>query len=126
MSVTIPYGNKGPDCRVRFTKRLAHELHELCAGRYVVTLDMLRIAISEFEPLRSFVSDARSVKSGFTANLGLYDKSLLTTLRIALRAIERFCPHNQVKKAARSRRLSIDDYLGLSAVDRLADVVKAG
>jgi hypothetical protein len=125
MSTNVPYGNKGPDCRVRFTGRLGHELQELCAGRYVVTLKDLRIPISEVEPFRSFVQEARGVKSGFTANLGLYAKDLLGNLRLALKAIEHYCPHTQVKKAARSRRLMIDDYLGLSVVDRLADVVKA-
>jgi hypothetical protein len=122
----IPYGNKGPDCRVRLTQRLAWELSQLVSGYYPTNATKLGIPPDQFEALRTFVREARSVDTGFTMNLGTYEEHVLLSIRKLLKAVERYCTHTQVKKAARDRRDAFDDYLGLSAVDRLADVVKAG
>lgn len=122
--MNVPYGNEGPDCRVRFTKRLAWELSQLVTGSYPIKLNRLSIPPDQWEPLRMFVLEAKSVDTGFTANFGQIKRPCLDAIRLALRAVEHYCPHTQVKKAARIRRTAIDDYLGLSAVDRLSEIVK--
>ena len=118
----VPYGNKGPDCRVRLTGRIGYELNQLMSGSYRVGLSDLKVPPDYFEPLRKIISEARSVETGHTMNLGLYDPLVLEALRRCLKAVERYCGHTQVAKAARKRRTALDDYLGVSAVDRLAEI----
>ena len=123
MSNHIPYGNKGPDLRVRFTKRLAFELRNLVNGRYPRRATPPALPPDVLDELRRFVLELSAAGTGVTVNLGIWSHDVVVAVRLCLASIESFCTHTQVKLAAKKRRRIVEDYLGLSAVDRLAEVI---
>jgi len=121
--MSTPYGNKGPDRRLRLTARISYELRLLIGGGgYTINLSDLKIKLHLVEPLWKLVQETTHAATGITINLGLYDPAELHALRKLFQAIERYCCHSQVARAAKSRRRVIDTYLGISAVDQLGEV----
>lgn len=119
MSGFIPYGQHGPDRRFKITPRLGRELDRAANGLYLKSV----IDDGDLIWLRQITLDALGCPSGTTVNLGIYTPKEVELLRDVLRTIEQRCCHDQVQAAAKRRRYIIDDYLGVSAVDRLGDVM---
>ena len=120
--MSIPYGNKGPDFRIRLTARLGSELRLMIRGGYTTNMADLKIAPHLVEPLLKICQETTHTTTGITLNLGLYEREVLHALRKLFQVIERYCCHVQVARAAKARRRAVDTYLGISAVDQLAEV----
>ncbi len=116
----IPYGNVGPDCKIRFTRRLAHELRNVVRGHHPDSIEA-----ADWNQVYKIMSEARSLAgstSRLTVNLGRYQPEVLVALREALILVEKTNTHVQIYTSAHARAEEIADYLDISAVERLGEI----
>lgn len=119
----IPYGNIGPDYKIRFTKRLAFEVqvrirnHGKNCPENVETDDWYEVG--------KILDGAKSLAgrtSRLTVNLGKHQPEVVNALREALIRVEKSSTHIQIYQSAHLRAEEIADYLNISAIERLGEV----
>lgn len=121
MDKSVPYGNIGPNYKIRFTRRLAHELRNvICAGGRPESVDPGDW--NEAHTLMQAARDLAGRTSRLTVNLGKCQPEVLVALREALILVEKTSTHVQIYTSAHARAEEIADYLDISAIERLGEI----
>jgi hypothetical protein len=116
----IPYGNIGPDHRMRFTKRLAMEVRTVSRQS-----PPEGVHPSDWDEVLTLMETARALPdrtSRLSVNLGKLQPEVCAALREALMIVAKENTHVQVYQSAHSRAEEIANYLDISAIERLADL----
>jgi len=116
----------GPNHKLSLSARILGELDRLFDQKFAAQGGLCPDSADgpQASKLMDLAGRRRSTNSRYVQNLGDFDYATNLALRDCLKVVLRLCVHAQVKKAVSKKIVEIEDYLGISAIDRLGDLVR--
>lgn len=120
------YGMKGESKRLRLSRRMLDELSKLLNDKRVSEGGKVPNTVTDkaAEELCELSDRRRDTESRYVVNLGTLEPVTVQALRECLLVVAGSCCHIQVQKACVKKAAEIAEYLNLSAVDRLGDIIR--
>lgn len=120
------YGMKGESKRLRLSRRMLDELSRLLDDTPMADGGKVpdSVVAAAADELIELSGRRQGTKSRYVVDLGKLEPTTVFALRECLVVIAGSCCHIQLQTACMKKAAEIANYLNLSAIDRLGDIMR--